>query len=897
MSSTMLPAAASVVSDAYGRGSVIVDQGDTVVARFAHGIEECPKGSLRLLQTPREVLASTVWHAPLEVIARSQAASIRSVQDVWGVFSMSRIKLLPHQLWVCKQVAATWPTHWLVADDVGLGKTIEAGLILSALSSRDVVRRCLVVCPASLKEQWQFRLRTMFDIRTSVYTAEADTPKADFWNTHPFVVASLHTLRLKGENGSRRKRMLESEPWDLVVVDEAHHLNASEDEITLGYKMIEDLLDHKRVVSMVFFTGTPHRGKDYGFYSLLKLLDPVRFDPRKSATDQIPHLRSVLIRNNKQNVTDLKGRKLFQPPTVMPETYSYSPAEAAFYDMLTDFIVTGKAYAGSAQLSQPDRRLVILVLIALQKLASSSVAAIRRALRRRLEKSERSEAETRKLRDDYERARAYGTEDEVSALEEKIAALSAVVLMQDERARLAELLEAADRIREETKIGRILELVEGPFAGRSVLFFTEYKATQSLLMSALLKRFGEGCVGFINGDDRADEVVDSQGRTKSVFARREDTADRFNRGEYRFLVSTEAGGEGIDLQESCHTLIHVDLPWNPMRLHQRVGRLNRYGQTRKVEVLTIRNPSTIESDIWDKLNRKIESIMQSLGHAMDEPEDLLQLVLGMTSPSFFQELFTEGAQVPRERLSAWFDEKAHNFGGRDILDTVRSLVGNAARFDFDQVSDQLPQVDLPNLRDFFETTLELNRRRPKRNEDESIGFKTPENWANEMGVQREYDGMKFERGVSSKEINKVLGAGHRLMELALNQWINADASVAAIPRSSLPQALIVLRVSERVTGASGVVKAVIAGVEVTDDHGVGFNFLRDWEILLRLNQLTQAPGIRGKESLPVEGAPASTLSMAEEYVKAHLDRLDVAFSYPSVEVLTALWPGPAKSTL
>ncbi|WP_317110691.1 C-terminal helicase domain-containing protein [Chroococcidiopsis sp. SAG 2025] len=117
--------------------------------------------------------------------------------------------------------------------------------------------------------------------------------------------------------------------------------------------------------------------------------------------------------------------------------------------------------------------------------------------------------------------------------------------------------------------------------------------------------------------------------------KRETAAEKFNRGEVRFLISTEAGGEGIDLQENCYSLIHVDLPWNPMRLHQRVGRLNRYGQKQQVEVITLRNPQTVETLIWDKLNRKINNIMQSLQQVMDEPEDLLQLVLVITSPNLF----------------------------------------------------------------------------------------------------------------------------------------------------------------------------------------------------------------------------------------------------------------------
>ena len=212
-------------------------------------------------------------------INRVQAQSILSVNDAWGVFSKSRVELLPHQLWVCRQVNERWPARWLVADDVGLGKTIEAGMILWPLLSRGTVKRVLVLAPASLVEQWQYRLRTMFDIRLAIYTSAADTARADFWGTHNQVVASFHTIR--ADHGGRQDRLLEAEPWDLLVVDEAHHLNADEQHgQTLAYRLVKQLQDTGRVKSMIFFTGTPHRGDDYGFLSLVHLLRPDLFDLR-----------------------------------------------------------------------------------------------------------------------------------------------------------------------------------------------------------------------------------------------------------------------------------------------------------------------------------------------------------------------------------------------------------------------------------------------------------------------------------------------------------------------------------------------------------------------------------------------------------------------------------------
>src|SRR5262249_14213552 len=159
-------------------------EGQTAVVRFEDGLQECDKAELTTVGTPVQEIFASPWNSPIEVVTRAQAATIESANDTWGVFSTSRISLLPHQLWVCRQVLASWPTRWLVADDVGLGKTIEAGLVLWPLIAKGTVRRLLIICPASLVEQWSQRLRTMFDIRVAIYTGEADTERTDFWGTH-----------------------------------------------------------------------------------------------------------------------------------------------------------------------------------------------------------------------------------------------------------------------------------------------------------------------------------------------------------------------------------------------------------------------------------------------------------------------------------------------------------------------------------------------------------------------------------------------------------------------------------------------------------------------------------------------------------------------------------------
>ena len=880
-----------VISERFGLGTVLADRGATLVVRFDHGIEECERAALRIVDAPLQAIARPVWHPPLEVITRLQAEAIRSVSDAWSVFSRSRIALLPHQLWVCRQVLQTWPTRWLVADDVGLGKTIEAGLILSPLLSRGDVKRLLVLCPASLVEQWQFRMRTMFDVRLARYSEEADTSKADFWGLHQHVVASLQTLR-KDSRG-RHERLLAAEPWDLVLVDEAHHLNADEERgPTLGYKLVARLNEEKRVRSMVFFTGTPHRGKNFGFLSLLALLRPDLFDPRHPLQRQLPQLGQVLIRTNEQNVTDLKGQRLFQAPRVTPEEYHYSPPEQRFYDMLTEFIATGKAYAST--LSSNDGRAVMLVLFAMQKLASSSVAAILRALRGRLARTSTDRKKLDKLRTEYEELENSVDLDRLAQLEEEIVQLDAKLqLMADEEPRLRELVSTAEAVSDETKIGKILNLLEGPFFGRPVVFFTEYKATQSLLMSALISRFGDGCVTFINGDERAEGVLDSNGIGRSFVEPRESAADRFNAGLVRFLVSTEAGGEGIDLQENCHSLIHVDLPWNPMRLHQRVGRLNRYGQTRQVEVFTIRNPETVESHIWDKLNGKIENIMRAVGQAMEEPEDLLQLVLGMTSPTLFRELFTEAESVPAEKLSVWFDQKTARFGGQDVIETVRDLVGHCGRFDFQEVSAQIPQVNLPDLRLFFSATLEINRRKVQ-DDQGRLSFKTPETWfKSDPSIRASYQGLVFDRDYRGKDAaQQVLGVGHKLMDLAIEEARHRAVSVTALAPDALEHSIYVFRITDRVTAVGGTVRSVVLGVEAQASGDLAV--LLDWRLLRRLNQIIEHRSARRRTSATCDAATDQVNARVTEalhVVEKQLPNLDLSFKVPTIGLLAVLWSG------
>jgi hypothetical protein len=492
----------------------------------------------------------------------------------------------------------------------------------------------------------------------------------------------------------------------------------------------------------------------------------------------------------------------------------------------------------------------MLVLVTLQKLAASSIAAIRNALRKRrvmlAEAVSRSNGNASIALPDDEQA----TFDDLAEAEEALPSSAAVMLMENEIQRLDELVALSEGIANETKIERLLDMIREDFAAEEpVLLFTEYKATQALVVNALHRQFGFSSATFINGDERLDGLEQASGATKTISQPREHAADAFNAGKVRFLVSTEAGGEGIDLQERCAVLVHVDMPWNPMRLHQRVGRLSRYGQKRPVSVYILRNPQTVEARIWDLLNEKLERIQQALSSVMEEQEDISQLVIGMAGNSLFNELFSGGQGLSNERLGAWFDQATATLGGRDVVETVRELVGNVSRFDFQQVGKDLPKVDLPDLEKVFTQTVSRHGRRIFRR-DEGFEIKTPDEWkARSYALRDKYDGLVFDRSLrGTNAASRVLGVGHLLFDIALEEARSLPVSFACV--SGLASPLLVVTVEDEVTGTGALVHRLVFGVTEAEGKIV---VLRDWELLRLLNTLLpRSPSLDAPAAIEVE---------------------------------------------
>ena len=322
-----------------------------------------------------------------------------------------------------------------------------------------------------------------------------------------------------------------------------------------------------------------------------------------------------------------------------------------------------------------------------------------------------------------------------------------------------------------------------------------------------------------------------------------------------------------------------------MRLHQRVGRLNRYGQEHAVDVVSMRNEETVEALIWGKLNTKLGHIMQALGSAMDEPEDLLQLVLGMSDKNLFTELFSQAASVPRERLSDWFDEKTKTFGGTAAIDTVKALVGNAARFDYQGLKD-IPALDLPELRPFFESMLVKNGRRPTWNDDR-LSFKTPEAWITSPAIRRHYKDAVFSRAEAGSDTAvQVIGVGHAAFNQAIDQALEQEAVLGMI--EGLEDPLVIAKVFDRVTASSVTVRSRIFGIVVPQD-GSAASVVTDDKLLVMLNQVKA----RSKES----SLPETSRSVLEQAFCVGIERLQQAlptlglpFKHPDHQPLGLLWP-------
>ena len=524
---------------------------------------------------------------------------------------------LPHQIRALSRATAGNRVRYLLADEVGLGKTIEAGLIMRELKLRGIVRRTLVVAPKGLVNQWVTELRTHFAEEFRAFlpsdfpAIRRIAPADNVWRTCDQIVCPLDAVKpLDGRRGWSRERVAEhnrdrfedltAAGWDLIIIDEAHRLGGSTDQVA-RHQLGRGLAD--AAPCLLLLSATPHQGKTDAFHRLMSLIDATAFpDPGDISSERV---RPFVIRTEKRRAIDADGQPLFKPRHTRLEPIAYEERHAgqrALYEAVTEYVRDGYNRA----LREHQGHLGFLMIL-MQRLVTSSTRAIRVTLERRLEALAAPGDQLLLFPEltDEEWAELDGQEQIDTLLSSRLNAL------KDERAEVTLLLEAARRTeragadaKAEALLGWIYRLQqEESDPDLKVLIFTEFVATQEMLREFLADRgFPVVC---LNGSMGLEE----RAQVQRSFA-----------GAARFLVSTDAGGEGLNLQ-FCHVVVNYDIPWNPMKLEQRIGRVDRIGQTHAVRAVNFVVRDTVEHRVREVLEEKLAVILEEFG--VDKTEDIL----------------------------------------------------------------------------------------------------------------------------------------------------------------------------------------------------------------------------------------------------------------------------------
>jgi superfamily II DNA or RNA helicase len=547
--------------------------------------------------------------------------------DPYFSLSIARIDPLPHQLEAVYEYFLKLPRiRFLLADDPGAGKTIMAGLLLKELKIRGLVNRTLIVAPANLTFQWQREMQDKFREKFDVMKGEVLRSQygSNPWQERNQIVTSVSWISRVDD---ARDSLLRAN-WDLVIVDEAHKMSAdTSDKKTLAFEIGEEL--SKRTDHFLLMTATPHKGKAEHFRLFLSLLDPDVYGDVKSLEEAMrQHSAPFYLRRLKEALVsfpDEEGnvRKLFTKREVSTAKFDLNDVEIDFYDDLTRYVEDQSIKAAASE-SQQGKALGFTMAM-LQRRFASSVYAARRSLERMRDKRKkiledpekyRKEQLEKKLPDDFEDLTDEERQQIVSNLEEVVASVDPVAL-REEIQRLQKLIDHARIVEQrevESKLVKLRSVLEEQNIFKDpkmkLLVFTEHKDTLDYLAGdgkdgrplGKLREWGLSVTQIHGGMKIGDR--DSPG--SRIYAERE------FREDCQILVATEAAGEGINLQ-FCWMMINYDIPWNPVRLEQRMGRIHRYGQTKDCLIFNFASLSTREGRVLEKLLARLKEIKEELG--------------------------------------------------------------------------------------------------------------------------------------------------------------------------------------------------------------------------------------------------------------------------------------------
>lgn len=593
----------------------------------------------------------------------------------------SGILPLPHQLHVLNRAMETNNIRYILADEVGLGKTIEAGMIIRELKSRGLVSRILVVCPTGLVTQWASEMQEKFHEKFQVIlpsdydTIRRLTDNDDVYGQFDQVISPMDSIKPIEKHAGWSEEKVEkyneeriysiiNSGWDLIIIDEAHRVAGSSGEVA-RYKLSNLLAQASPY--LLLLSATPHNGKTEPFLRLIRLLDADAFPNAKSIVRE--QVAPFLIRTEKREAIDNNGNLLFKNRITHLVTISWDERnnlQRELYEMVSSYVA--KTY-NKALRNRKKNMCLIFLLIIMQRMVTSSTAAIRQSLERRLNVLLEQRTCVGNLREEDldELNIEDGVEDALEAISldmeleieelKQIISLAKQAQFQNQDAKVEPLLNEIDAILSEDRT-------------QKVIIFTEFVATQTYLQELLVNR--GYTVTILNGGMSIDERNAAMQEFKTSTS---------------IFISTDAGGEGLNLQ-FANIIINYDLPWNPMKIEQRCGRVDRIGQQRDVHIYNFIVGETVENRVREVLEEKLSVILKEMG--VDKYSDVLDSeVAECDFTDVYMRSIGHASQVEKNLYPVEAEMKQQLTNAQKYKDVIREekdltkLVGTESNFDVD----------------------------------------------------------------------------------------------------------------------------------------------------------------------------------------------------------------------
>lgn len=588
---------------------------------------------------------------------------------------------LPHQLHVLNRAMENNNIRYILADEVGLGKTIEAGMIIRELKSRGLVSRILVVCPTGLVTQWASEMQEKFHEKFQVIlpsdydTIRRITDNDDVYGQFDQVISPMDSIKpiekhagwsdekVEKYNQERIYSIINS-GWDLIIIDEAHRVAGSSGEVA-RYKL-GNLLSQASPY-LLLLSATPHNGKTEPFLRLIRLLDADAFPNAKSIVRE--QVAPFLIRTEKREAIDNNGNLLFKNRITHLVSITWDQRnnlQQELYEMVSSYV--SKTY-NKALRNRKKNMCLIFLLIIMQRMVTSSTAAIRQSLERRLNVLQEQRTRVGNL--------AEEDLDELNIEDGVEDALEAISLdMELEIEELKEIISLAKQAQFQNRDAKVeplfneIDTILSEDRTQKVIIFTEFVATQEYLRNLLINRGYS--VTILNGGMSIEE---------------RNAAMQEFRNQTNIFISTDAGGEGLNLQ-FANIIINYDLPWNPMKIEQRCGRVDRIGQQRDVHIYNFIVADTVENRVREVLEEKLSIILKEMG--VDKYSDVLDSeVAECDFTDVYMRSIGHAAQIEKNLYPVESEMKQQLANAKKYKEVIREekdlakLVGIESNFDVD----------------------------------------------------------------------------------------------------------------------------------------------------------------------------------------------------------------------